>query len=78
VQIEHPDPHALHPAVVTKNPLLQAVQVVELEHALQLAEQVGKQELETNEYFELQAVHTDDEEQDVHPVGQAIQFPFER
>jgi hypothetical protein len=64
--------------VETKNPLLQAVQTVELEHVLQLAEQVGTQELDTNEYFELQAVHTNDEEQDVQLFGQAKQFPLER
>lgn len=79
MQIEQPDPHALHVAEVeTKNPLLQAVQVVELEHVLQLAEQVGTQELDTNEYFELQTLHTDDEEQDVHPIEQARQLPLER
>jgi hypothetical protein len=64
--------------VERKYPLLQAVQAVELEHVLQLEEQVGTQELDTNEYFELQAVHTDDEEQDVHPVGQVRQFSLER
>jgi hypothetical protein len=52
------------------------VHILELAQVSQLAEQARIQALSTKEYFELHKVHSDDDKQDVHPVGQLVHMLF--